>query len=84
MIRPGDDFTDVTDVDKEHETAIKYRNLALKVIEKQMEQWTGNRSWMPLKTMVKEVPLKCRRDSCHNRTLCMYCQKHWRKVLDKF
>ena len=73
-----------TDVDEKFEAAKKVRALALKFVKETLERRTGNRSWMPVKTMAKEVPLKCRRDGCHNRTLCLKCQKHWQNVLNRF
>ena len=73
-----------TDVDKKFEAAKKVRELALKFVKETIKRRTGNRSWMPVKTMATEVPLKCRRDGCHNRTLCIKCQKHWQRVVNRF
>ena len=73
-----------TDVDEKYEAAKKVRELALKYVKETIKRRTGNRSWMPVKTMATEVPLKCRRDGCHNRTLCIKCQKHWQRVVNKF
>merc|ERR1711934_174113 len=73
-----------TEVDEKFEAAKKVRALALKFVKETLKRRTGNRSWRPVKTMAKEVPLKCRRDGCHNRTLCIKRQKHWQKVLKRF